>query len=63
MLHKLYTDYKNANLTNPCSVKFKTDKLHEVITLHQIKFDDDYGSKEDVAVHWLCLRTVFNCKE
>ena len=54
-LHKLHTNYKNANLTDPCSVKFKTDKLHEVITLHQMKFNDDYGLREGVIYHSLGL--------
>ena len=47
MLHKLYIDYTNAEKTKSCSIKFKTDKLEEIIELHKLKYGSDPISHED----------------
>ena len=50
ILHKLYVDFKEASKKNPCSVKFKTDRIEEIINLHKIKFNNKYGGSENVEV-------------
>ena len=50
--HKLYVDFKEASKKNPCSVKFKTDRIEEIINLHKIKFNNKYGGRENVEVVW-----------
>ena len=52
ILHKLYVDFKEASKKNPCSVKFKTDRIEEIINLHKIKFNNKYGGSENVEVVW-----------
>ena len=50
--HKLYVDFKEASKKNPCSLKFKTDRIEETISLHKIKFNNKYGGSKNVEVVW-----------
>ena len=52
ILHKLYVDFKEASKKNPCSVKFKTDRIEEIINIHKIKFNNKYGGSENLEVVW-----------
>ena len=42
ILHKMYTDFKGPNLEVPCNIKYKMDKLKEVIDLHKLEVIKDF---------------------
>ena len=41
VLHEMYTDFRDSDKKVPCSLKFKTDRIQEVIELHKVKFKPD----------------------
>ena len=50
VLNKLYIDYKAK--TVPCSLKFKTDRMTDIIELHKVKFNAKYREQEGMKVQW-----------
>ena len=54
ILHKMYTDFKGPNLEVPCNIKYKTDKLKEVIDLHKLEVIKDFiqHCDLDLSIEW-----------
>ena len=54
ILHKMYTDFKGPDLEVPCNIKYKTDKLKEVIDLHKLEVIKDFiqHCDLDLSTEW-----------
>ena len=70
VLHEIYTDFRDSDKKVPCSLKFKTDRIQEVIELHKVKFklDTDLhlnedGQDRDITVIWDSDPTQNGCIE
>ena len=50
--NEIYIDFVDEGRTKPCSIKFKTDQLEEVIKRHKILFSDDFAKKSDLTITW-----------
>ena len=50
--NKLHIDYKDSSKTVPCSLKFKTDRMTDIIELHKVKFIVKYREQERMKIQW-----------
>ena len=53
VFNRIYIDYADAEKAKPCSIKFKTDNIDDVIKLHKTRYDASNKHKVDnIKVKW-----------
>ena len=53
VLNRIYIGCADAEKTKPCSIKFKTDNIEDVIKLHKTRYDASNKHTDDnIKVKW-----------
>ena len=53
LFNRIYIDYADAEKTKPCSIKFETDNIKDVIKLHKTRYDASNTHRDNnIKVKW-----------